>query len=602
MGEAADHERERDCFRAHAESLQGRAQRISMGRLVTFLGAAVLSAGAVTQASGALAAAAGAAAVVFAALVVWHARVLQRAEAARVRGDIHDRHLARMDGRWTEMACPVSAPRPYEHPYAADIDLLGPGSLAQRIDATRTLPGERHLVAWLGGPADGATIAARQAAVRELAPRIDLRRELEAAAVEAAGEHKLDPAPFVAFVTRPRLSERLGAAVPFLLALPVVGGGLLAAAVAGAVSWRLPILLWLLQAVIAFGVGRRVMDALDLVSARRGYAEAFTRALTCLERANLETALLRQLKARLWLGGQPPSRYFRRLDRWAGFAELRHQFPLNLAANIFLLWDLHVLLRLEAWAREVGAGLEDAFEALGEVEALASLATFLDVDPDATLPHIAASDAALEAEGLQHPLLPPSGRVGNDLRLGGPGSALLVTGSNMAGKSTLLRAVGLNVACALAGGPVTARSMRVPIVRLRASMRVDDSLQRGASYFHAELTKLRLVVQGAEEQPPILFLLDEMLRGTNARARHVGARSVLLHLLDRGATGLVATHDVALAALEDERPGRVRNVHFTDVVQGGEMTFDYVLRDGVVRTSNALELLRRAGIEVRETS
>ncbi len=173
-----------------------------------------------------------------------------------------------------------------------------------------------------------------------------------------------------------------------------------------------------------------------------------------------------------------------------------------------------------------------------------------------------------------------------------------MTGSNMAGKSTLLRAVGLNLALALAGGPCCARRLAAPLCRLRASMRAEDDLGQGASYFHAELQKLRGVIEGAQESPPVFFLLDELLRGTNAHARHVGARGILLHLLDRNATGLVATHDIALSALETERPSEVLNAHFTDVVQDGEMTFDYRLRPGVVRTSNALRLLRMAGVDV----
>jgi DNA mismatch repair ATPase MutS len=177
---------------------------------------------------------------------------------------------------------------------------------------------------------------------------------------------------------------------------------------------------------------------------------------------------------------------------------------------------------------------------------------------------------------------------------------MLITGSNMAGKSTLLRATGQNLALALAGGPVIAWTFRCSVVRLRASMRVDDSLARGASYFHAELERLRLVVEDLEDAPPVFFLLDELLRGTNAEARSRGARAVLEHLLDRGAMGLAATHDLDLAKLEDERPGHVANRHFTDVMVGDEMRFDYILREGVVRSSNALRLLSLAGIEVAD--
>jgi DNA mismatch repair ATPase MutS len=214
------------------------------------------------------------------------------------------------------------------------------------------------------------------------------------------------------------------------------------------------------------------------------------------------------------------------------------------------------------------------------------------------MPEVEPARGALHARGLGHPLIVARSRVSNDVQLDGPGHALIVTGSNMAGKSTLLRALGLNVALALAGGPVCAALMRVPLVRLRASVRAEDSLQAHSSYFHAELEKLRSVVADAEAQPPVLFLLDELLRGTNARARHVGARAVLLHLLKRSAMGLVATHDIALSALEREHPGKIENVHFTDVVVAGEMRFDYRLRPGVVRTSNALRLLAMAGIDV----
>jgi DNA mismatch repair ATPase MutS len=279
-------------------------------------------------------------------------------------------------------------------------------------------------------------------------------------------------------------------------------------------------------------------------------------------------------------------------------SELRRQGLFHFFINPFLLWDLHVLRGLERWNREVGRKSEAWFRALGELEALASLATLAHGDPAATFPEIADATEALSATSLAHPLIPPATRVANDVALRGPGTALVVTGSNMAGKSTLLRAVGLNVALAQAGGPVCAGALRVPRVRLRASMRAEDSLQRGASYFHAELSKLKGVLADAEAAPPILFLLDELLRGTNARARHVGGRAVVLHLLARGATGLVATHDVALSRLADELPDKVDNAHFTDVVVDGEMRFDYRLRPGVVRTSNALRLLALAGVDV----
>jgi DNA mismatch repair ATPase MutS len=288
-----------------------------------------------------------------------------------------------------------------------------------------------------------------------------------------------------------------------------------------------------------------------------------------------------------------------RLARYEGFAQLRTQGPVYLVVNLLTLWDLFCLERIERFVEQVGPHCERWVRAVSELELLCSFATLHQVDPDVCLPELVEPAAGLQVTGLVHPLIPAGARVANDLARLVPGASVIVTGSNMAGKSTLLRALGLNVALALAGGPVCARRMSLPLVRLRASMRIEDSLQRGASYFHAELSRLRMVVAELDRQPPVLFLLDELLRGTNARARHQGARAVLLHLLAHGALGLVATHDVALSELEQELPGRVANVHFTDVFEQGEMKFDYKLRDGVVRTSNALRLLALAGVEVQ---
>jgi hypothetical protein len=566
-------------------------------RLLGFLGAAALIVTGVMEGATVALLLGAACAIAFVAAVVLHQRVHVAIAGACIRRDLHERHLARASGRWVEL--PVEESRlPRAHAYAWDVDVVGPGSLLQRIDVTHTVHGGATLQSWLGAPATREAIAERQVAVRELVDAVELRQELEAAALGAEGGARLDGTPFEDFARSPSLFAARAWLTPLIMVLPPVTVGLL---VAGQLE-ALPSPLWLLPLAVHLYLigttGRAAREAFDLVAARQGAVEAFERMLLVIERAQLHSPLLRAIQARLAVDGVPPSQHMRALRTWSSWAELRKQFLFHVAVNPLVLWDLHVLRGLERWNARVGTRTADWFAAIGELEALCSLATLSFCDADATMPEIGPDGSALEAEGLQHPLLPPEVRVENDLSLMGPGSALIVTGSNMAGKSTLLRAVGLSVALALAGGPVCARALRLAPVRLRASMRAEDSLQRGASYFHAELQKLKTVVEDAEHAPPILFLLDELLRGTNARARHVGARAVLVHLLERNATGLVATHDVALAALEQERPGRVGNVHFTDVAVEGEMRFDYRLRQGVVRTSNALRLLAMAGIAV----
>jgi hypothetical protein len=525
------------------------------------------------------------------------ARVLAARDMAQTRRDIHQRHIARTTHDWQKFPNDGGALLPKNHAYAFDIDLVGPGSLFQRIDVTHTIRGETALARWLGAPAVEDVIRARQRAVEELARSVDFRQELEATAEIVQGDGKLDDHPFLAFTMRkPFFADRRY--LLFALPLPIVTVTLLVLAQLGIVNGWYSVVPFAIQVAIAVSITRRAHEVFDLVSARRGTVEAFYKTLETAEKGTFESEALKALQARLAPGGERPSQSMRRLDRWAGFSDLRTQVLLYIPVNFGLLWDLHVLYQLERWNRSIGKSLDDIFEALGELEALASLATLHSLDPAAAMPEIGSSDAAFTAEDIAHPLIPAADRIANDVALRGPGTGLIVTGSNMAGKSTLLRAVGLNIALALAGGPVIAKKLRVPIVRLRASMRANDDLQRGASYFHAELQKLRTVVEGAEQAPPVFFLLDELLRGTNARARHLGGRAVVLHLLERRATGLVATHDIALSELEDERPDRVANAHFTDVVQNGEMTFDYLLQPGVVRTSNALRLLSMAGIDV----
>lgn len=600
-----DHTTRRDAFEATANTLEQQANRLSLLRLVLFFAGATALAAGFAERNPTWLVASVVLFVGFALGVFWHAKVLTRVEGAKVRRDIHVRHIARIEGTWQSLPNTGAALLPATHAYAWDIDLLGPGSLFQRIDVTHTERGERALVDWLGGPGSIDDVRARQLAVAELAGAVELRQELEASALLATDGRKLDSGRFHELAQRPLLFERTRWLTPVIYALPAMT---LTLYVLGQFTiihsklWYLPVLgqLGLLRAFSS-----HVRGTLDLASARQGVVEAFEQMLVVIERARFQAPLLVALQKKLAVDSIPPSVHVARLRRWTGFAELRRQFLLYIVVNPVSLWDLHVLAGLERWIRDVGRHTDPWFDAIAELEALCSLATLAHAEPSATFPDIVASTEPLSLPALAHPLLKSDTRVANELVTHGPGTALVITGSNMAGKSTLLRAVGVNLALALAGGPVCAGSTktpaRVPRVRLRASMRADDSLQSGASYFHAELTKLRRVVEDAENDPPIFFLLDELLRGTNARARHLGARAVLLHLIARKGSGLVATHDAMLGQLETEQPGVVQNFHFTDVIINGEMTFDYVLHPGIVRTSNALRLLSMAGIDVPES-
>jgi DNA mismatch repair ATPase MutS len=272
----------------------------------------------------------------------------------------------------------------------------------------------------------------------------------------------------------------------------------------------------------------------------------------------------------------------------------------NFIVRVFdapLLYSVQLAGAAQAWRGRYGASLERWLCSLGELEALQSLATYSFEHPNDPFPELAEGDPCFEAVKLGHPLIPEAKCVRNDVSLGRETRLLLVSGSNMSGKSTLLRAVGINAVLAMAGAPVRAASLRIMPLHVGASIQVNDSLQEGRSRFYSEILRLRAICALAEEQPPVLFLLDELLDGTNSGDRLTGAAGIAHALMTSGAIGLISTHDLALTAIGDGTH-TLRNVHFEDRIEDGEMRFDFKLRDGVVTTRNGVALMRMIGLKV----
>jgi hypothetical protein len=583
--------------RARLEALDRQGARLANLRTVTFLGSAALAGLVVFERLprlgllGALACFAA-----YLALAVIHARVLREESRQKVRRALNERGLQRLDEGWHAFPHTGSHLAPEGHLNAGDLDLVGQGSLFQRLDETGTRLGEATLGRWLLDPApDAATIRGRQAAVRELQPRLDFRQDL---IVEArlAGEDKADPSRFIAWAEGPSSLAGIRWAFPLAHLLPPITltCGLLSAY--GVID-ALPFWLGLgLQAVVVF-VTRKPLAAMweAIALSERGFVR-FEDTFAAIDAQRFETPSLQALQRGLG-EGPPVSARLKAFARLLGFAELKHSGQLHPLVNLLTLWDLLVLFRLDRWRELNGAGVRAWFEALASLEVLSSFATWAFERPGDTWPEVDDGPAHLEATGLGHPLL--ARPVTNDVALPGPGSALVITGSNMSGKTTLMRAVGLNSVMALAGLPVTASALRLSTVTVMTSMRLTDSLERGVSYFYAEVQRIRTLLDTARANPDrTLFLLDELFMGTNTRERQLASQKLLVLLLDLGAIGAVTTHDLALCELAAQRPSRVRNVHFRDQVAEGKMTFDYRLREGVVETTNALEVLRRAGVPV----
>ncbi len=462
------------------------------------------------------------------------------------------------------------------------------------------------------------TITNRQDAVKDLAPRITLREQLAAVgALLDDNDQKPDPRPFVMWAgqssatgtgsgtgtTAPSGKLPAGlAVVAFIVPLATIG-----AMVAGGMGLcsRMLFLLPFIVSVAVLNVLRaKIQPSLEAASSKESSLSRYGDMLKLLEEEKLESTVLIGLQARLQESGASATREMEALSRIVGFVDARNNEVFRFFIGPALMWDLWCALALEKWRERAGKAAFGWFRALAELEALASIAGFAFENPDHAFPELLPDAATFEGVTVGHPLIDAGKRVANDVVIAGPGHALVVTGSNMSGKSTLLRAIGINAVLANAGGPVCAKSLRIGRLRVATSMRVSDSLEEGTSRFYAELKKLKLVLdlaKSAAKDPKhgtVLFLLDEILHGTNTRERLIGARAIMKELLARRAMGAVSTHDLGLGDLEAEMPDDVRNVHFEEQVEGEVMSFDYLLRQGIVQSSNALRLMKIVGLDV----
>ena len=600
----------RDRFGAERDGLSRRWNLVANLRLLAFAaGASVLAWGLWSDRPVAIGAGTTLLAI-FVALAVFHARLGGRRRRATTLTEINNEAAMRVAREWAGLPLRHSTRAAADHPYAADLDLFGRASLAQLLETPATPMGEAVLADWLLAPADTATVRDRQTAVAELAPALELRQELELRGRLAAAD-RADPEPFLAWAEgEPWLAPR-----PWLRwaswAGPLALAALAAAQVLGLTTrpyWAVPLIGNLL---ISQTVARPVYGILARVASRHRALLGDAAQLELLTETRFASAAMRRIQTDLGAGGQPAPALLRRLSRLAGLP-IPPTAPIYLPIQALTMWDVHVLAAVERWQSTAGRRVRGWLATLGEAEALAALANLTHDNPAWVFPDLDPAADAFAARNLGHPLLRDDVRVVNDAVIGPPGTFLLVTGSNMSGKSTLLRAIGVNAVLAGAGGPVCAETCRMPPVALWTSVRVQDSLERGVSFFMAELQRLKLVVDAADRLsdsaaaaggPRLLYLLDEILQGTNTAERQIAARRIIAHLVERGALGAVSTHDLALADAP-ELAAAARAVHLLDTVRDGDdgptMTFDYRVRPGVATTTNALRLMRLVGLGLEQ--
>ena len=560
--------------------------------------------------------------VVFIVLVREHDRVLRSLDAAAKAIAFYERGLARIEDRWTAGGETGERFRDPEHLYATDLDLFGDASLFQLLSLARTRAGEDTLATWLRAPTDVDEVIARQRAVADLTARLDLREALSLAGSDV------------------RASVQTDALVAWAEAPPAVGGAWLRPiAVILTIAAAITLTIWIvtgnsrpfvdvamIEIAISLPLQKRLAAVLHAAAAPAHDLDVLSVVLARLEQEQFDAERVESLQRSLGTSGPPlpgggfgaagtlASRAIRRMHRFVELHDWQHNIIFGIAASPFF-WGTHLALSIERWRRLHGRRVREWLRICGEFEALASLSAYRYEHPADPFPEFAPSagrEAVLDGVQLGHPLIPSDRIVRNDVALNGAASPMLrsgeghsrppalfiVSGSNMSGKSTLLRTVGINTVLAFAGAPVRASKLVISPLRLGATLRIQDSLQEGRSRFYAEISRVRAIADLAAGPTPTLFLLDELFHGTNSHDRVVGASGVLRALLDRGAIGLITTHDLALTAVGDELAPRAANVHFDDRFEGGTITFDYIVKPGPVARSNALALMRAVGLDV----
>jgi MutS domain V/MutS domain III len=528
--------------------------------------------------------------ILFVALVAAHRRVVRVMNMAKRAVAVYARGLARMEDRWSGNGQTGEEFKDPLHLYAEDLDILGEGSLFQLLSTARTNMGKQCLARWLLTHADVEEIGKRQAAVAELKSRLDLREDLA-----VSGESERIAAKPEALIAWAREESGLKDGRWWAAGLAIVS---VAALIFGfMVLWTPFVLLLLVNGVIMFRARHRLEKIFAGVGDTHKDLDSLALLLSRIEAEKFDSPVLQQLQARLLSHGLP-SACIAHLDTLADLDDSRHNWFVRIF-DIPLLYSLQIAFALERWRRTYGSGVEAWLDVVGEIETLGSIAAYAYEHPQDPFPEFAPpeADVCFHGDALGHPLLPAAKCVRNNVRLGGNSQVLLVSGSNMSGKSTYLRVVGINAVLAMMGAPVRARSLRLSRVAVGASMRVSDSLQKGISHFYAEIKRLRQVVDLSSTQLA-LFLLDEVLQGTNSHDRCVGTEGVLRTLIRNAAIGLVTTHDLALTSLEEVFPERVCNAHFQERFEDDRLSFDYCLRPGVVTTSNGVELMKSIGLEI----
>ena len=486
-----------------------------------------------------------------------------------------------------------------DHEYSSDLGIFGERGIFHFVNRTTSSLGLKVLSDLFKNFPDSEAIEdleSRQEAVLELSEKIDFRQNIQAFGKTITDSLENLKAVQTFFEEPPFVLGR-GALIVFIHIFPLITLAAIVSIFFG-VSWLVAVGFGFIQGMVNWFHRKKIVRLYGLTARNAKIFGVYSKIFTEIEKESFRSEKLDSLRNHLFIKSRPASFYIKKLATRFQYFEARSSQMIHFLMNNIFFWDLHCAYRIEKWRRDIGSETDAWFEAIGVFDALSSLGNLRFNFPSWTMPSIREGDFQIIAAHVGHPLLPPTEMVANTITLDGETKIVIVTGPNMAGKTTFLKTIGVNIVLALAGAPVCAEKFITSPLRIYTSMKVSDSLDKGLSLFYAELQRLKMVLDAIIRKEPVFFLIDEMLKGTNELDRHAGAKALIVQLVEYSAKGLVATHDLELTKLEGEYPGRIENFHFDGFVEGDRLYFDYILKKGICESSNALELMKKIGIKI----
>jgi DNA mismatch repair ATPase MutS len=539
--------------------------------------------------------------ILFCYFVFQHQKIARDLKKIGCKIEINKKYLSRMDGNWTDFTESGHEFIDPNHPYTSDLDIFGVKSLFQWINITHTFFGRKALKDLLAAPEkDVQLIQNRQKAVIELSEKDSFVEELQCVGMLAA-EVKNNPASLIAYAEdSSRLCKRkwLKSILYLLPAATILMLTLFFCNVP--ISIYIPLTLIIIQMIVtAIGFSSNSLT-LYTVHQFKENVEAFHHFIQLIEKENFQDEYLIQLQANLICDAKKSASFqIKRLNKIVTACELRYNFISFCLMNFLLLWDFHCVFALETWKKENGNLIKNWLQTIGQFEALASLGVISQIHPQWSFPIFAELNLLFSAVEVGHPLIVEAKSVRNNIEVNN--NICIITGSNMSGKTTLLRTIGINLVLAYSGAPVCASKLECSIMDIFTSMRISDDLNSGISTFYAELLRIKMIIDFSHNKQNMIFLIDELFRGTNSRDRIIGATSVLKNLNKNWIIGLISTHDFELCNLENETDDKIVNYHFTESYTNNEIRFDYKLRSGRCTTTNAKYLMKMVGIDLHDS-